>query len=427
MNHNLSPPLNAIRSSSSSRVPLPSSPYSVPKVFGSSSPTTTKKPKPPISRSMSPQSTLQQCVSTINDVVDAVLIIPRNVFHGIRFLFRHWMAVLIVGVLSVLLYSPTMKMVSNFDFRGAVEWLITPRVRYCNSIGSIHSNDDCVECPDDADCHDGIAYCKGDRVLIRGECLYDEHEVNSLKSQMESYTLSLLSTIRAEKECRSYWLYSIFDDPDDIEFDGMYLPEEALEKQLALSLQLDIRSHLFTQVFALFTSELKSRRDEPDEMISAYKKRKDLDFKVDRGYFSHRAAKSIRCHLSILMTDYATVIVPCTLVASLLFISWSVRRSRKKRKQRAKQRIADGKRDVLRMLREHMTNSRRRWIPIMSIKAQLNGGGVSEGKMDRAKEKEWKRIVKEVDRDADVVRSCQMIDGVQKDCWKLSDHALSDF
>jgi len=431
-NHNLSPPINSIGSRPGSRIPLPSSPYSVPKVFKSSnSSSTTKKPnKPPISRSMSPQTTLQQCVRTIYDVVDAVLIIPRNVFCGIRFLFKHWMAVLIVGVLSILLYSPTVKLVSNFDFRGAVEWLITPRVRYCNSIGSIDANDDCVECPVDADCHDGIAYCKGDRVLIRGECLYDENEVNSLKSQMESYTLSLLSTIRAEKECRSYWLYSIFDDSVDAEFDGMYLPEEALEKQLALSLQLDIRSHLFTQVFALFTSEIKSRRDEPDDvmMISAYSKRKDLDFKVDRGYFSHRAAKSIRCHLSILMTDYATVIVPCTLVASLLLISWSVRRSRKMRKQRAKQRIADGKRDVLRMLREHMTNSRRRWIPIMSIKAQLNGGGVSEGKVDRlrAKEKEWKRIVKEVDRDADVVRSCQMIDGVQKDCWKLSDHALSD-
>ena len=353
-----------------------------------------------------------------------MLSVPRLFIRCIRFLFRHWMAVLAVAALSVLLYSPTKKMVSSFDLQHAVHSLlqslrIIPTVKYCDSVGEIPVGSECRECPAFSECHDGIAFCKGDRVLIRGECLYDETEIELLKTQMESYTLSLLSAIRAERECRSYWLYAVFDEAIEGQFDGMYLPEEALEKQLAEALQLDIRSHLFTQVFGSFTASIKSQRVGTDLSI----KRKDLDFAVDRGYYSHRAAKSVRCHLSILLTDHAAVIVPVSVIGSLVVMLWSVRRQRMLRKQRARQRVKDGKRDVLRMLREHMANSNRRWIPIMSIRAQLNGGDAD----DKTKEREWKKIVRDVDRDANVTRSCQMVDGLQKDCWKLSDIALNDW
>lgn len=328
-----------------------------------------------------------------------------------------------MAVLSALLYSPSKKMMATFDFQHAVESVlqklhIIPTVKYCDSAHPELDDFECKECPLNAVCHDGTAWCKGDRVLIRGECLYDPDHIDTLKVEMEQYTQSLLSSIRAEKECRSYWLYAVFGDPIEGEFDdGMYLGEEALEQQLADALQLDIRSHLFTQVFSKFTAEIKGYGEDGSSWGNDISiKRKDLDFEVERGYFSHRASKSLRCHLSILLTDNASVIVPVTVIGTLIAISWSVRRSRLLRKQKAKQRVLDGKRDVLRMLREHQTNSSRRWIPIMTIRAQMNGG-----EEDKGREREWKRIVRDVDRDANVTRSVQMVDGVQRDCWKVSE------
>ncbi len=56
------------------------------------------------------------------------------------------------------------------------------------------------------------------------------------------------------------------------------------------------------------------------------------------------------------------------------------------------------------------------------IKSQImrdnNSGG--DGKI------EWVRVEKLVDRDANIQKSAQMVDGLQRLCWKLSDTASID-
>merc|ERR1719273_2326109 len=105
---------------------------------------------------------------------------------------------------------------SSFDMIILLQQMgILSRTKYCDSnldLESIAIESDCTDCPEYAVCHDGVAWCKGDRILIRGQCLYDQREIEHLHAQMETYSLSLPSSVRAERECSSYWLYTLFGE-----------------------------------------------------------------------------------------------------------------------------------------------------------------------------------------------------------------------
>eukprot|EP00483_Globobulimina_turgida_P011171 UN11192 len=99
---------------------------------------------------------------------------------------------------------------------------------------------------------------------------------------------------------------------------------------------------------------------------------------------------------------------------------WYCRRVRFRNKILRNKKIAlDRKEDVICILKNYQNNSNQRWIPIAQIKAQIMRDINSN-----TSRKEWMRVERIVDRDANIQKSAQIVDGLQKLCWKLSDTAL---
>ena len=98
----------------------------------------------------------------------------------------------------------------------------------------------------------------------------------------------------------------------------------------------------------------------------------------------------------------------------IIWIILCCRRYNQNKRIRGKQLIKDKKEQILKILYDHLThNTDQKWIPIMEIQKQITDDS-----------KEWKKIEREVDKDANTQKSLQMKDGVQKLCWKLSETAL---
>merc|ERR1712154_523443 len=187
--------------------------------------------------------------------------------------------------------------------------------------------------------------------------------------------------------------------------------EMELSDELAKALQLDAQSHLFQQVFEKFTNAIKT------EEQSIYFK--SLSYDENDGYFSNKSSKSCGCHLVVFLTANALIIVPVMMVVVVVSL-WLFKRNRRRNQVLRRRQIAqDRKEDVLEILKNYMNNSNQRWIPILPIRAQVMG--VEKGKES---DKEWMRVEKLVDKDANVQKSTQIVDGLQKLCWKLSDTAL---
>jgi len=272
------------------------------------------------------------------------------------------------------------------------------------------SDSECKPCPKYAECFEGNVYCKGDKRFIRGECIYDKKELDMLEAQMEQYSKSLLAQRCAQFECQKYTLYNyLYDDPDIERIDDIYLSEEALSLELAKALQLDSESHLFQNVFEKFTKRIK---DEENHSIYL----KDLEFKRETGYFSNKPSKSLLCHFIIFWTKNCLIIIPLLTISTFITF-WSIKKRRKRlEKQRRRQIAMDRKDQIIDKLKNFMMNSNQKWIPIAPLRAQIMNTDHDE--------KEWQRVEKLVDKDANVQKSTQIVDGLQKLCWKLSDTVL---
>ena len=350
------------------------------------------------------KSMIEKFVDGFKDIMYYILWVPMKIYELVRFFLSHWMMCFIIIILSIFLYSPAMKLIesyniSNTSIRDILEKIgIIPGIKYCNSDGDI--DNDCVQCPQYANCIGGDVHCIGDRVFIDGKCSYPPKITNALRYEMEIFTQNLLSVKLGKYECQSYCLYKYFYD-DTIE--NKTLSHQMLQRELSKKLQILPNSHMFTKIFDEFTDDIKF-----SDLIH-WSLRYDANV---NGYYSTKSSKPLLCHLNILLYYYWHIIFPLIFILFLIG-KWRYNINKIQKKQLKQKQIKD---DVIGVLNDYYqnNNNKEKWLPIAQLKNQIIGQN----------DNEWKIIEKLVDRDPNVTKSARMIDGVQKLCWKLSDTAL---
>ena len=316
-------------------------------------------------------------------------------------------------------------MIESIDFENTTNELLQAlnlrtRIIYCDSCDDKNGNcelyidEDCKPCPENGRCIAGKFWeCKGDRRLIDGKCVYDPLMKRKLLDSMKTHTISLLSASCGQYQCQKYMLYkllySINEENGNIMINSG-LSENKLSQILSKKLGLLVDSHLFGQVFQEFVQNIREATKEG----SLYGN--DLLYDSKKGYYSNRSSKSLICHLIIFLSDNAFVIIPIGLIVSIISILWMNHRRKISRKLRAKQVIQDRKEQVIEILKHYLNNTNQKWIAIQPIQEQIMG--------HTNKCEEWSRVEREVDKDANIQKSLQMKDGLQKLCWKLSETAL---
>eukprot|EP01084_Bolivina_argentea_P063251 115544_1 len=337
-----------------------------------------------------------------------IIWLPMKIYDGFVWIFSRILPISTMVVVLLILQSPMIKLWQSIEFESIERWIPTRRSIYCDNTDHNQTNEDCKPCPENADCSGGYLYCKGERRLIKGQCLYDKKEIAKLHNQMVAHSLSLLSTRYGEYECQSYWLYRVVWSINE-ENENMLLNKRISEKELcdelAKALQMASTSHLFQNVFATFKESIIG-----DES-------KGLEYEKDgEYYYSAKSSKSVSCHVAIFLTQNSLIIIPSVLIGIVLCV-WLIKRRRERnRRMRAKQLMEDRKADVINILKNYLNNTSERWIPIAQIRAQIMGSNNNNH--------EWNRVERLVDKDANIQKSAQMVDGLQKLCWKLSDTAL---
>merc|ERR1712228_1131532 len=273
----------------------------------------------------------------LKNIILSILWFPSKLFFICKYLFWTKFPFTAIFILCCsFLYSPTKKIMQSIDFQSATKELlqsmnIIPAIKYCDTYSS-SLNDECTDCPEFARCVDGNVFCKGDKRFIRGQCIYDPTEMTTLQSQMQSYSVSLLSSRCGEYECQSYALYNyLYSDTDNERILNMALSEEELSNELAKTLQLDAQSHLFQNVFEKFTNSIK------EENKTIYFK--DLEYAQDRGYFSNKSSKTFLCHVIIFLTQNCFVIIP-VMIAVFIVSLWYFKRNRKRNRMLRRKQIA---------------------------------------------------------------------------------------
>eukprot|EP01084_Bolivina_argentea_P274452 467818_1 len=104
-----------------------------------------------------------------------------------------------------------------------------------------------------------VNYCQGDRVPIKGKCQYDKVKIAKLKSRMKSESEILLGKRCGQFICQNYYIYNyIYDIENNKKINDKSLSENELKNELATTLQLQSKSHLFSNVFEKFIFSIKN-------------------------------------------------------------------------------------------------------------------------------------------------------------------------
>ena len=235
----------------------------------------------------------------------------------IRQLWSGCIVVLLTTSLSYWLYSQTES--ADISTHGTVG--------YCNSDDISPNDDDCNSCPEFAICRDGNAQCTVHRQLVDNKCVYNPQEIEELRVQMLSYATSILSSLRADHECKSCWFYNSFSGslvkpPDRFHATKQELKSELFrwfleETNLFGGLDNKARMKVFQDTFKSMTKTIKSGR-KADKTTVLYQKGK--------GYFSNDASnvRSNWCQFSIWMADIGFF----TISILILFVILAVRSAR---------------------------------------------------------------------------------------------------
>ena len=284
--------------------------------------------------------------------------------------------------------------------------------RYCDSDNKAMKQivDECTPCPEFAECHNGNAQCLDDRVLVDGKCINDQRAVQQMKNQMEHHIQSVLSAFRGQHECQSYWLYNeLVHSSDEVADEKyMYLSEEAVKSEVVYALGVDVRSLVFQEAFESLTESIKA--------VRTYTWKMDLAFDEEKGYYSRRGSKTWMCHFCVVMTDYGAFLIPISLLLGVLAIRWVNCIRERKRLEDMYQRFDERKDGVLKVLRDHLN----RWVPLVMVRDY-----VDQVAGDEMTDDEWTEVRVHINRDAYVQASVILMDGIHKDCWKMSEEKSS--
>lgn len=269
--------------------------------------------------------------TTINNVSELETEVPSEVPIGtciqsessffkritIRQLWSGCIAVLLTTSLSYWLYSQT----------ESTDISTHSTVRYCNSDDISPNDDDCNSCPEFAICRDGNAQCTVHRQLIDNECVYNPQEIEELRVQMLSYATSILSSLRADHECKSCSFYTSFSGSSVEPPDRYYATKQELKSELFRwfleetnlfgGLDNKARIQLFQDTFKSMTKTIKSGREADKTMVV---------YQEGKGYFSNDASsvRSNWCQFSIWMADVGFF----TISILILFMILAVRSAR---------------------------------------------------------------------------------------------------
>jgi len=357
---------------------------------------------------------------------DMILWLPRKLYRAVQFLHRHWLPLLLVLLLSVLCISPISQLweVShdNMPFWSRLPHYLRlrPSIVYCDSdddaddrMETMTLHYDCEPCPDDAVCANGeFLFCKGDnKKLIRGQCKYDPLQLKQVMQQMQRKSATILAQRAGQFECQQFGFYNlVYDVHAPFAVNSRAMPATELALELAKLMRFDYQSHFFKSAFEKFKTSVH-------DMPLLY--RDDIVFvENDDGgvFYSPHTHRPIGCVLCVLLQTHCVAITMTSVVSLVVLYVWLKRKRKRARRLRQKQLIEDRKQHVIAILDEYQKHSHNKWIPVLVVQERVMGSTHESA--------EWKKVEKEVDRDAKVVKSSQMIDGLQKLCWKLSETAL---
>ena len=285
-------------------------------------------------------------------------------------------------------------------------------VPYCDSDGGSPFGGECKMCPEFALCKFGEAVCQGGRVMIDGECQFDQTEINYLVSQLDSHVQSVLSWKRAKQECRSNYIYrtaeefwGATDDGSDGS-EGKYMTMKELRTSFEEALGLDSRSPLLQKAY--------------DAWKKSFRIKPWLAFTRGKGFYARKASKPWVCFLCFLITEYWWLMSTVAVISVVITWVWWKRRSNLVKVGRIMKRVEQGLKNAIEVLRMQtdVHSHYGGWVPVTTIRK-----GVNQRMVGTLTNKEWKRVMKKAGKSHVVTSGVQMFDGTQKTAWKLSMHA----
>jgi len=362
----------------------------------------------------------EQFVFALKKVMSIIFWLPLQIMGFLKYLLDHICVMVIVVLIIALSIGPITTILSSLDIKNITKQTlqslgILPSIKYCDGTMdeiNVMEIDDCQPCPEFGVCSNGdLLHCQADRRLIDGECKYDEREIVQILDQMKWYSTLLLSQHVGEYECQQCELYKYVhgiapENHNVVNTRG--LSGNELSAGLAKNLHYSPNSHLYQNTFAKFTRSIQ----EPNDSLHA----KQLRYDRDIGFFSSTPSKPITCYLLVFLQTHCLVLAGCTVLVSVTLFSLIRSRRRRRQKERARQRIEDKKEEVLDLLKNVLMNSNTKWVPVDVIRWKVMGSN--------AESAEWRKIKRNVEKDALVQPSEQIVDGLQKTCWKLTEAAL---